>query len=44
MIEENNLITRKEFAENCGSSEKTVVRYIKKMKESIYTGKSKNRH
>ena len=42
MIKENNLITRNEFAEECGISEKTVTRYIKKMKEFIYTGKGKN--
>ena len=42
MIKENNLITRNEIAEECGISEKTVTRYIKKMKEFIYTGKGKN--
>lgn len=42
MIKENNLITRNEIAEECGISKKTVTRYIKKMKEFIYTGKGKN--
>lgn len=42
MIQENNLITRNEFAEECGISEKTVTRYIKKIKEFIYMGKGKN--
>jgi len=36
MLEKNSLITRGEIAEKCGISEKTVTRYIKKMKEFKY--------
>ena len=44
MLEKDSLITRGEIAENCGISEKTVTRYIKKMKEFKYIGKGKNGH
>ena len=44
MLEKDSLITRGEIAENCEISEKTVTRYIKKMKEFKYIGKGKNGH
>ena len=44
MLEKDRLITRGEIAEKCGISEKTVTRYIKKMKEFKYIGKGKNGH